>query len=192
MPEWTEHLRPRLAPLQLSGGREAEIIEELSQHLDQRYEDLRAGGASDPEARRLAIEELLEPEALARQIRSLRQAHVPPPITPGAPTTFLLAGLWNDLRYALRMLRKQPTFSAAAVLTLALGLGTTTAIFSLINAALLRALPFPDSNQLVVIWADSLARKPSSPFPPPANADIAEWRGRTESFAHIAAFAPRA
>jgi putative ABC transport system permease protein len=192
MPDWTGHLRPRLAPLQLSGGREAEIIEELSQHLDQRYEDLRAGGATDPEARRLAIEELLEPEALARQMRPLRQAHVPPPITPGAPTTFLLAGLWKDLRYALRMLRKQPAFSAAAVLTLALGLGASTAIFSLIDAALLRALPFPDSNQLVVIWADSPARKPGSPFPPPANADVAEWRGHTDSFARIAAFAPRA
>jgi predicted permease len=192
MPEWTEHLRPRLALLQLSGGREAEIIEELSQHLDQRYEELRAGGATDLEARHLAIEELLEPETLARHMRQLRQAHVSPPITPGAPTGFLLADLCQDLRHAARMLRKQPGFAAAAALTLALGIGANTAIFSLFNAAVLRALPFPEPDRLAVIWADSPGRKPGSPFPPPANADVAEWRGHSASFARIAAFAARA
>jgi predicted permease len=192
MPEWTEHLRPRLALLQLSGGREAEIIEELSQHLDQRYEELRTGGATDLEARHLAIEELLEPEALARHMRQLRQAHVSPPITPGAPTGFLLADLYKDLRYAARMLRKQPGFAAAAALTLALGIGANTAIFSLFNAAVLRALPFPEPDRLAVIWADSPARKSGSPFPPPANADVAEWRDHSASFAMIAAFNARA
>ena len=77
--EWTEHLRARLASLSLSPAREAEIIEELSQHLDQRYEELRSDGASDADARRLAIDELLDRDALANHMRSLRQAHVPPP-----------------------------------------------------------------------------------------------------------------
>jgi putative ABC transport system permease protein len=82
MPDWTEHLRPRLAQLRLIPARETEIIEELAQHLDQRYEELRGGGTSDADARRLAVEELLEPNALADHMRSLRQARVPPPITP--------------------------------------------------------------------------------------------------------------
>ena len=191
MPDWIEHLRPRLALMQLSPAREAEMIEELSQHLDQRYEHLRAGGASDAEARRLAIEELREPEALARHMRALRQAHAPPMITPGAPGTSLLADLWQDLRYAARMLRTQPGFTTVAVLTLALGIGANTAMFSLINAAVLRALPFPDSDRLAVIWADNPGRKLGVPAAPPANADVAEWRGHTESFAKIAAFSPR-
>ena len=78
----------------------------------------------------------------------------------------------NDLKFAFRQLLKNPGFTAVAVLTLALGIGANTAIFSLINAALLRALPFPDAHQLTVVWAD----KPGANFGPPANADVAAWR----------------
>jgi len=97
----------------------------------------------------------------------------------------------NDLKFAFRQLLKNAGFTAVAVLTLALGIGATTAIFSLINAALLRALPFPDSNRLVVIRADNPGRRLGFAVSPPANADVAEWRRQTESFAYIAAFCPR-
>ncbi len=150
--DWTEHLRPRLARLRLSAAREAEIIEELSQHLDQRYDELRCGGTRDTDARRLAIDELLEPGVLADHMRSLRQARVPPPITPGAPRRFLLGDLWQDLRYTVRTLTRQRVFGAAAVLTLALGIGANSAIFALVDATLLRSLPFPDPHRLVMVW----------------------------------------
>ncbi len=148
---WSEHLRSRLASLSLSPAREAEIIDELSQHLDERYEELRAGGASDLEARRLVIDELLDRDALAEQMRSLRQAHVPASITPGAPTRFLLDGIWQDLRYTARTLRKQPGFAAAAIVTLALGIGATTSIFTVVNSVLINPLPYPNSDELVRI-----------------------------------------
>jgi putative ABC transport system permease protein len=151
MPEWTEHLRARLASLSLSPMREAEIMEELSQHLDQRYEDLRADGTSDADARRLTIQELLHQDALANHMRLLREAHVLPRITPGAPGRLLLDDFWQDMRYTARTLRKQPGFAAAAVVMLAFGIGATTAIFSVVNSVLIRPLAYPDSDQLVRI-----------------------------------------
>lgn len=96
----------------------------------------------------------------------------------------------NDLRYAFRQLLKNPGFTAVAVLTVALGIGANTAIFSLINAAMFRALPFPESDRLVAIWADNPGRRLGFSVSPPANADIADWRHSTESFANIAAFSP--
>ena len=82
MPEWTSHIRARLSALHLHPTREAEIVEELSQHLELEYEELRRGGASDEDARRLAMDELLGAEALAR----VHAAAAPGQRTRAAPT----------------------------------------------------------------------------------------------------------
>ena len=150
--DWKKDLRARLARLQLTPAREAEIVEEFSQHLDERYDELRRGGVSEDEACRLALEELRHPDTLARQLRPLRQAHMPQAIHPGTPRRALAGDLRQDLRYAFRMLLKQPGFTAAVVLTLALGIGANTAVFSLVNATLFQHLPVPDRDRLVYVY----------------------------------------
>ncbi len=188
--EWGGEIRVRLAGLRFDPAREAEIVDELSQHLDQRYDELRARGCADGEARRLAVDELDDLETLARHLRGLRLAHVPQAIAPGAPGCSLLTDVGHDLRYAARMIRTQPGFAATVILTLAIAIGSNTAIFSLVYAAVLRALPFPDPDRIVAVWAGR-ADAPGLTSIPPANADVADWRRHTNTFAHIAAFSPR-
>src|SRR5438876_5235386 len=95
---WTKEVRTRLLSLRLSPTRESEIVEELSQHLDDRWRELIAGGASADEATRLALADFREGNLLPRYMAPLRQSHLPSPITPGAPKGHLFSDLWQDLQ----------------------------------------------------------------------------------------------
>ena len=147
--DWAAHVRTRIASLRLSPTREAEIVDELSQHLDDCYRESIAGGASPEEATRLALADFQQGNVLAQKMTSLRQAHVTPLPTLGAPTGRVVGDLWEDARHAARIFWKQPAFAATTVLTLALGIGATTAIFSVVNGVLLKALPFHEADRLV-------------------------------------------
>src|SRR5436190_23307791 len=113
MPDWRHDVRTRLPSLRLSATREAEIVDELSQHLDDRYMELVSGGASEEEAARLALAEFTEDNALARCLPPVRQARTPPSITPGAPTRRLMRERCQDPRYAVRTSQNQPGSASA-------------------------------------------------------------------------------
>ena len=145
---WAREVRARLSPLALSPAREAEIVDELSDHLDDRCRELVAGGKPEDEAVRLTLAEFRSGNLLARYMAPLRQSNARPSPPPGAATGHLLTDFWQDLRYAARTFSRQPGFAAAAVLTLALGIGANSAIFSVVHGVLLESLPFKDANRL--------------------------------------------
>src|SRR6185436_10069837 len=98
MRNWTEHVRPRLSSLRLSPAREQEIVEELSQHLEDRWRELVAGGAGEDEATRLALAEFREGNLLAKYMAPLQQSRTPVPIVPGTSTGHVLHDVWQDFR----------------------------------------------------------------------------------------------
>jgi putative ABC transport system permease protein len=93
--------------------------------------------------------------------------------------------LLKDIRYGIRSLLNRPGFAAVAVITLALGIGANTAIFSVVNAVLLRPLPFPDPARLVMVWED--ASFAGFPRNTPAPANYADWRAQNQVFVDMAA-----
>ena len=98
-----------------------------------------------------------------------------------------MSGLWQDVRYGARMLLKQPGFTLVAILTLGLGIGANTAIFSVVNAVLLRPLPYKDSARLVMVWNNG-AEAAGGDRTPLAVADLQDWRSQSRSFESIGAF----
>ena len=186
MPDWTNEIRERLTVLRLAPTREAEIVEELAQHLDDRYEELLANGLTEVEAFRAALAELSEDHSLLRELRRVeRRLVTPEPITSGANwRNKIVANLWQDVRYGARSLLKKPGFALVAVISLALGIGANTAIFSVVNAVLLRQLPFKDPDQLMWVWSSRTDRD-NAPFNLP---DFLDYRDQNQTLEHIAAF----
>src|SRR5215475_7149096 len=150
--DWKREVCGRLAGLKLTPTREAEIVEELSQHLEARYTESLTRGATPEEARRAAPAELGESELLTQELRRVERPAPRESVLLGSnKRNGMMGDIWQDLRYAVRTLGKNPGFAAIAVLTLGLGLGANTAIFSLINTALLRHLPVERPDRLVTL-----------------------------------------
>jgi predicted permease len=188
MPDWKEEIRARLSGLRLPPTREAEIVEELAQHLDDLYEESLQGGATKEEAYQAALLELRESGLLAQELGRVERPVRREMVVPGERRRVnMLGDLWQDVRYGLRMLLKTPGFTAVAVIALALGIGANSAIFSVVNTILLKPLPYKDPDRLVMVWEDDT--KHGYPRDTPAVANYIDWRDQNQVFEGMAAMA---
>jgi putative ABC transport system permease protein len=154
---------------------EAELEEELRYHLERQIEQHVAGGMTPEAARRAALLALGGWERRKEESRDTRRVRV-------------LENLVRDVMYGWRMLRRAPAFAVTSLLTVALGMGATTAIFSLVYGVVLRPLPFPEPDRLVTVWASvprlGVTRGPVTP------ADARDWRDQNRSFEDLALMRP--
>ena len=143
-----------------------DVAEELRQHLDDQYRELRAAGASHDDALR----------AMADDVNAVQSRHS------GLRPELIAA----DVRYAFRTLRRNPGFAIVVLLTLALGIGANAAIFSVVNGVLLRPLPYRDADRLMVIWGD--LKRPGLNGIPASAGEYVDYRDRSHAFEQVAAY----
>jgi putative ABC transport system permease protein len=163
----------RISGLFNKQGKDRELDDEIESHIQMHIDDNVRSGMTPAEARRQAMIKLGGIESMKEAYRDQR----------GLPW---LDTLWQDVRYGVRMLRKNPGFTAVAVLTLALGIGANTAIFSFVNAVLIRPLPFKDADRLVTLWE----RNPKQGYDQnlAATGTFLDWQEENRSFEAMAIF----
>ena len=150
--------------------RERELAEELESHVQLHLEDNLRAGMSPEEARRKALLKFGDFEATKEAYRDRSRLQ-------------LLDTLGRDLRYALRTLRKNPGFTAVAVLSMGLGIGANTAVFTFVNAALLKPFPYPSADRIVALLQRPLKGKEAAPVAPRS---FVKWQDRARSFEALA------
>jgi len=159
-----------------------DVNDEIAFHLAMREEKLRAAGLPSDEAARRARERFGDTRVVAERcveidvdtIRAERREDV-------------MSSLWQDARYAVRALRRTPVFTITALATLALGIGATTAVFSVVYGVLLRPLPYADPDRLVQIWEQST--RTGDEKNPVSVLNYQDWTTQTRAFSAMAAYA---
>src|SRR5580704_16213073 len=174
MPDWKQLVRERLPEA------ESGLVDELAEHLEDHYRELRSGGAGAEEACQSALSELDEIYPLKRSERMSKERRLP-----------IGDDLWRDIRYALRTMRKSPMFVVFVVLTLALGIGANTTVFTVINTLILNPLPTPNSSELFALTtADAAGGSRSGPPLPISYADLKDYQAKNEVFRSLAGYSP--
>jgi predicted permease len=169
-------LRLRLRALFFKSKLEEELDDEVRFHLEREIQENIARGMSPEEARLAALRRFGGVERVKEESRDERGIR-------------FLEEVWQDLRYGARMLRTNPGFTSIAVITLALGIGANTAIFSVVNAVLLRPLQYSDPDRLVQVWQNfpQLGANQVTVSAP----EFLDYKGQNRVFERMAAFRPQ-
>jgi predicted permease len=159
-----------------------DVEREIQLHIDLRAREFEAQGMSPEDARRAAVKAFGDRAAIAHEVTDIRQSTVR-----DRERRDWLDELKMDVVVGLRILRRAPSFTLVALLTLAIGIGANTAIFGVLRSVLLRPLPYSDAEQLVQVWADHRALGRAQPewLTPP---DFADWRDQNSTFSGMAAY----
>jgi putative ABC transport system permease protein len=184
MHDWRAAVRARLEARRVDSTKHVAVVEELAQHLDDRYHSLLARGHDEAAAARSVLQELDEGDALRDELWRAERSATDRPV-PGTPPGRMGRALWQDLRYAARALRWSPGFTLIATLTLALGIGVNAAIFSVINAVMLRPLPYADPARLIRLYESN--RQRGWPEFSASHPNFLDWRAQTRSWESLAA-----
>ena len=158
-----------------------EVTDEIALHIELRTRELIQGGMDPTSARELALKRMGDVATVKETCVNLGRKR-----DRGMRVSQWFEELRDDVKFAFRQLRAAPVFTAIAVTTLALGVGANSAIFALVDATLLRPLPYGNPDRLVTIWETSGANSRSFASPP----NMLDWNGRSRTFEKIAGFVP--
>jgi putative ABC transport system permease protein len=150
MPDWGRQIRSVIAVLNLEATRETEVVEELSQYLRDRREEMLESGISPQKADETLMQELRDHALIAGLKATIRREGPPLPLGRDGSEQ-LVERIWTDLRYGARLMLQNPGFAMVVILSLALGIGANTAIFQLLNGVRLRTLPVAQPERLAAV-----------------------------------------
>jgi putative ABC transport system permease protein len=186
MPDWRRELRQRAAALRVAPEDEQDVIEELAQHLEEEFAELAPRlGAAEAERR---LRARLDDGALRDLARTHRTASRKLRPRRGLASLASPQHIWADVRYAMRRSRRHVAFTTVAVVSLALGIGANTAVFSLVDAVMLKRPPIPQRARVVQIYQHQHSF-PYAPFSYPDYLSLKHASGSAFSQMSIAEFA---
>lgn len=169
---WLQSLRMRARAVLRSGAVDRDLADEMREHIDRLTAEHVARGLTPAAARDAARREFGPVTQLVDESRDARGV-------------MWIANALQDCRYGVRLMRRSPGFAAAAMLTIALGIGATTAMFSVVYGVLLRALPYGEPDRLVNLWTSATSRGLPRAYVGMAN--VYDWKARNHVFEDIAA-----
>jgi predicted permease len=191
MADWRQVVRGRLAELRLTAAAESELTEEVAQHLEDLHRELQSGGASPGEAYAKTVSELDNISELRRGLdrgqRMPKHEVVP---TGDAVSSTWINDLQRDLRYAGRAMRTNPVFVLFVVVTLGLGIGANTTVFTVINTLLLNPMPVAAPSELVAVASvPSVGSAQENTLMPLSHPNFKDYEAQTSAFDSLAGYA---